>query len=209
VHIENARKQGGYRGGAIPSTARPSPYSDQPVDVHILDLLDFFADRLKVALRDQGVRHDLIAAVFVLGGEDDLVRLLARVEALGAFLKSEDGANLLTAYRRASNIVRIEEGKDKTRYADRPDPALLREPAENLLAEKLNVATAESSRALEAEEFAGAMAALARFRVPVDEFFNKVTVNTDDRELRANRLRLLSQIRDTLNRVADFSKIEG
>jgi len=173
------------------------------------ELLEFFADRLKVALRDQGVRHDLIAAVFALGGEDDLVRLLARVEALGAFLKSEDGANLLTAYRRASNIVRIEEGKDKTRYADAPDPALLKEPAETVLAEKLKLATAESGKALEAEEFAGAMAALARLRVPVDEFFNKVTVNTDNRELRANRLRLLSQIRDTLNRVADFSKIEG
>ena len=173
------------------------------------ELLDFFADRLKVALRDQGVRHDLIAAVFALGNEDDLVRLLARVEALGAFLKTEDGANLLTAYRRASNIVRIEEGKDKTRYADAPNPALLKEPAENVLAEKLKLATAESGKALEAEEFAGAMAALARLRVPVDEFFNKVTVNTDDRELRANRLRLLSQIRDTLNRVVDFSKIEG
>jgi glycyl-tRNA synthetase beta chain len=178
------------------------------------ELLDFFADRLKVALRDQGVRHDLVAAVFAPvpgrgGGEDDLVRLLARVEALGAFLKSEDGANLLTAYRRASNIVRIEEGKDKTRYADAPDPSRFREPAENLLADKLKLATAESGKALEAEEFAGAMAALARLRVPVDEFFNKVTVNTDDRELRANRLRLLSQIRDTLNRVADFSKIEG
>jgi glycyl-tRNA synthetase beta chain len=173
------------------------------------ELLEFFADRLKVALRDQGVRHDLIAAVFALGGEDDLVRLLARVEALGAFLKSEDGANLLTAYRRASNIVRIEEGKDKTRYADAPNPALFKEAAENVLAEKLKLATGESGKALEAEDFAGAMAALARLRVPVDEFFNKVTVNTDDRELRANRLRLLSQIRDTLNRVADFSKIEG
>ena len=172
-------------------------------------LLDFFADRLKVALRDQGVRHDLIAAVFAMGGEDDLVRLLARVEALGAFLKTEDGANLLTAYRRASNIVRIEEGKDKKRYADAADPALFRESAEKVLAEKLKRATAESGKALEAEEFAGAMAALARLRVPVDEFFSNVTVNTDDRELRANRLRLLSQIRDTLNRVADFSKIEG
>ncbi len=173
------------------------------------ELLDFFADRLKVALRDKGVRHDLIAAVFALGGEDDLVRLLARVEALGAFLKSEDGANLLIAYRRASNIVRIEEGKDKTRYADPPDAARFKEAAENVLAARLKDATGESAKALEAEDFAGAMAALARLRVPVDDFFNKVTVNTDDRELRANRLRLLSQIRDTLNRVADFSKIEG
>jgi glycyl-tRNA synthetase beta chain len=155
------------------------------------------------------VRHDLIAAVFALGGEDDLVRLLARVEALGTFLQSEDGANLLTAYRRASNIVRIEENKDKTRYADPPDPGRFREEAETVLARRLANATAESTKALESENFAGAMAALARLRVPIDDFFNKVTVNTDDRELRANRLRLLSQIRDTLNRVADFSKIEG
>lgn len=173
------------------------------------ELLDFFADRLKVALRDQGVRHDLIAAVFALGGEDDLVRLLARVEALGAFLKTEDGGNLLIAYRRASNIVRIEEGKDKTRYSDAPDPGRFREEAETVLAGRLKDATAESGKALEAEDFSGAMAALARLRQPVDGFFNKVTVNTDDRELRANRLRLLSQMRDTLNRVADFSKIEG
>jgi glycyl-tRNA synthetase beta chain len=179
------------------------------------ELLEFFADRLKVALRDQGVRHDLIAAVFAPepsskgGNEDDLVRLLARVEALAAFLKTEDGANLLVAYRRASNIVRIEEGKDKTRYADPPDAARFKEAAETVLAQRLADATGESSHALEGENFAGAMAALARLRVPVDEFFNKVTVNTDDRELRANRLRLLSQIRDTLNRVADFSKIEG
>jgi glycyl-tRNA synthetase beta chain len=173
------------------------------------ELLEFFADRLKVVLRDQGVRHDLIAAVFALGNEDDLVRLLARVEALGAFLKTEDGANLLTAYRRASNIVRIEEGKDKTRYADAPDAKRFREEAEGALAKRLAAATADSTAALEKENFAGAMAALARLRVPIDDFFNKVTVNTDDRELRANRLRLLSQIRDTLNRVADFSKIEG
>ncbi|HVA11872.1 MAG TPA: glycine--tRNA ligase subunit beta [Stellaceae bacterium] len=173
------------------------------------ELLEFFADRLKVALRDQGVRHDLIAAVFALGDEDDLVRLLARVEALGTFLKTEDGANLLIAYRRASNIVRIEEAKDKARYADPPDVVRLREEAEGVLARRLAEATAASATALKQENFAGAMTALARLRAPIDDFFNKVTVNAEDRELRANRLRLLSQIRDTLNRVADFSKIEG
>jgi glycyl-tRNA synthetase beta chain len=178
------------------------------------ELLAFFADRLKVALRDQGVRHDLVTAIFALGGEDNLVRLLARVEALGAFLKTEDGANLLVAYRRASNIVRIEEGKDKTRYAERPDPGRFAERAESVLAERLAQATTQSTTALEKEDFAGAMAALAALRAPVDEFFNKVTVNVPgnaegDRALRANRLRLLSQIRDTLNRVADFSQIEG
>ena len=172
-------------------------------------LLEFFADRLKVALRDKGVRHDLIAAVFALGGEDDLVRLLARVDALGAFLKTEDGANLLVAYRRATNIVRIEEGKDKATYNAAPDPKRLVEPSETVLAERLADAVAKSGAALEKEDFAGAMAALATLRTPVDEFFNKVTVNAEDRALRENRLRLLSQIRDTLNRVADFSQIEG
>ncbi len=173
------------------------------------DLLTFFADRLKVALRDKGVRHDLIAAIFALGNEDDLVRLLARVDALGAFLKSEDGANLLTAYKRATNIVRIEEGKDKVRYADAPDAALFQEAAEGVLAERLADANIRSTTALKKEDFAGAMAALAVLRQPVDEFFNKVTVNAEDRALRANRLKLLSQIRGTLNRVADFSQIEG
>jgi len=173
------------------------------------ELLDFFADRLKVALRDQGVRHDLIAAVFALGNEDDLVRLLARVEALGAFLKTDDGANLLIAYRRASNIVRIEEKKDGQPYEGLPERELFRQEEEVRLALRLTNATAQSTAALEQEDFAGAMAALAGLRGPVDEFFNKVTVNTEEKELRANRLRLLAQIRDTLNRVAVFSEIEG
>jgi glycyl-tRNA synthetase beta chain len=173
------------------------------------ELLDFFADRLKVHLREQGVRHDLIAAVFALGSEDDLVRLLARVDALDAFLRSDDGANLLVAYRRAANIVRIEEKKDGASYGEPPDPKLLVEPAEATLAAELENATARSGAALAREAFAEAMSALARLRGPVDEFFARVTVNCDDRSLRANRLRLLTQIRDTLNRVADFSEIEG
>ncbi len=172
-------------------------------------LLDFFADRLKVHLREQGVRHDLIAAVFALGGEDDLVRLLARVAALEAFLKTEDGANLLVAYRRASNIVRIEEKKDGRSYAEAPDVELLRTGEERALAERLAEVERLSAAALDMEEFGVAMAALARLRRPVDEFFNHVTVNCEDGALRANRLRLLSQIRATLNRVADFSQIEG
>jgi glycyl-tRNA synthetase beta chain len=176
-------------------------------------LLDFFADRLKVALRDEGVRHDLIAAVFALG-EDDLVRLRKRVEALGSFLQSEDGANLLIAYRRAANIVRIEEGKDKARYSDAPDRGLFKLEEERALDRRLRDATTTSQEALKGENFAGAMAALAALRAPVDEFFKKVTVNVpgnteESRALRVNRLRLLSQIRDTLNRVADFSQIEG
>jgi glycyl-tRNA synthetase beta chain len=173
------------------------------------ELLVFFADRLKGHLREQGVRHDLIAAVFALGDEDDLVRLLARVAALDEFLRSDDGANLLTAYSRAANIVRIEEKKDGASYAGAPDPKLLAEPAEATLAAELEGVAERSSRALSRENFAEAMAALAALRGPVDEFFLRVTVNCEDRNLRANRLRLLAQIRDTLNRVADFSEIEG
>jgi glycyl-tRNA synthetase beta chain len=173
------------------------------------DLLRFFADRLKVHLREAGVRHDLIGSIFSSGGEDDLVRLLARVAALDEFLKSEDGANLLTAYRRASNIVRIEEKKDGRGYGEAPDPALLREMAEAALAERLTEVERLSSAALGNEEFGVAMATLARLRQPVDEFFSNVTVNSEDAALRVNRLRLLSQIRATLNRVADFSQIEG
>jgi glycyl-tRNA synthetase beta chain len=173
------------------------------------ELLDFFADRLKVALREQGVRHDLISAVFALGDEDDLVRLLARVDALEKFLGSEDGANLLTAYKRASNIVRIEEKKDGVTYGGAADASLLIAPEERGLHAALAEASAASSRALQSEDFAGAMAALARLRRPVDDFFDRVTVNVDEAKLRANRLRLLSQIRATLHGVADFSKIEG
>ena len=173
------------------------------------DLLAFFADRLKVHLREQGVRHDLVAAVFAPGGEDDLVRLLARVAALDAFLGTDDGANLLVAYRRAANIVRIEEKRDGATYPGEPDPKLLAATEEAALAAELERAAADSTDALAREAFTEAMAALAALRGPVDEFFARVTVNCENAEVRANRLRLLAQIRDTLNRVADFSQIEG
>jgi glycyl-tRNA synthetase beta chain len=177
--------------------------------MRIFELLDFFADRLKVHLREQGVRHDLIAAVFALGGEDDLVRLLARVAALDEFLKSEDGANLLTAYRRAANIVRIEEKKDGHSHNEAPDPTLLRQAEETALAERLTEVERLSSAALDGEEFGVAMVALATLRRPVDAFFDRVTVNDTDSALRANRLRLLARIKATLDRVADFAQIEG
>ena len=173
------------------------------------DLLAFFADRLKVHLREKGVRHDLIDAVFALGGEDDLVRLLGRVEALGAFLDSDDGANLLTAYRRAANIVRIEEKKDDTRYGGAHRAELLEASEEKELAESLRASEKDARRALSAEDFKGAMAALAELRRPVDEFFDRVTVNTDEDKYRENRLRLLGAIGATMNQVADFSRIEG
>jgi glycyl-tRNA synthetase beta chain len=174
------------------------------------NLLDFFADRLKVHLRERGVRHDLIAAVFALGGEDDLVRLLARVDALQAFVASEDGEHLHIAYKRAANIVGIEEKKDSVRYdgAD-VDAALLHEAGEVAVAERLTEVSGLADGALAKEEFAAAMSALALLRKPVDSFFDNVTVNCDDADLRRNRLSLLASIRATLDRVADFSQIEG
>lgn len=173
------------------------------------DLVEFFADRLKVHLREKGVRHDLVNAVFALGGEDDLVRLLTRVDALAAFLKNEDGANLLTAYKRAANIVAIEEKKDKKSYDAPVEPAKLPEIEERLLMQELKTATRHFQAALAKEDFALAMAEMVKLRRPLDAFFDKVTVNTQNPELRENRLRLLSFIRATLNQVADFSKIEG
>jgi len=194
-----ARAADAYRqGGAVDA---PATVSD--------DLLEFFADRLRVHLRERGARHDLVAAVFALGDEDDLVRLLARIDALATFLAGEDGANLLTAYKRASNIVRREEAKDGARYDGAPDPARFETAEERTLANELAAATGAVREHVAREEFAAAMAALARLRPAVDVFFDRVTVNADDPSLRANRLRLLSGIRTALDSVADFSKIEG
>lgn len=198
--------------------ATPSPtigqhgrslFGDRAYFDEIVDLMAFFADRLKVHLREQGVKHDHIDAVFALGGEDDLVRLLARVEALADFLGSDDGGNLLTAYRRAANILKIEEKKDGTSYAAQPDDTLLTDDAERALFSALEDAAPAIAEKVTAEDFTGAMAALAGLREPVDAFFDKVTVNTDDAKVRENRLKLLSMIRTALEGVADFSKIEG
>lgn len=204
---------------AIDPEAKPGPEfgeyeyakfgKDRDVHPKVVDLLTFFADRLKVHLREQGVRHDLIDAVFALGGEDDLVRLINRVEALQGFLKTEDGENLLTAYRRAANILRAEEKKDGISYNDAPDPGLLTDDAEKALADALDHAKPAIDNALAAEDFVAAMQALAGLRKPVDTFFDDVTVNADDAALRANRLKLLNGIRASLDGVADFSKIEG
>jgi glycyl-tRNA synthetase beta chain len=173
------------------------------------DLLAFFADRLKVHLREKGVRHDLVSAVFALGDEDDLVRLLARVEALGRFVDSEDGANLLTAFGRAANILRIEEKKDGVSYAADADPNAFDQVEETALADTLAVVEKEAANALAGEDFVGAMTAMASLRGPVDAFFDKVTVNAEDAVLRENRLKLLSGIRTTMGAVADFNEIEG
>jgi glycyl-tRNA synthetase beta chain len=175
--------------------------------VWVTDLLAFFADRLKVHLREQGARHDLIDAVFALG-EDDLVLIVKRVEALGAFLDTEDGKNLLAGSKRAANILKAEE-KGGEKFEGKVDTSKLQQAEEKALHAALEKAAPEASAALEKEDFAGAMKALSKLRGPVDAFFDKVTVNADKPEVRANRLMLLSQIRDALNRVADFSKIEG
>ncbi len=177
------------------------------------DLLAFFAERLKVQMREKGVRHDVVDAVVSLGGEDDLVRLLARVEALQTFLGTEAGRNLLTAYGRAANIVRAEEKKDKglaAKIAGAPDAALLEQDEERTVATALDQVARAVKPALAAEDYAGAMAAFAGLRGPIDALFDKVTVNVTDRpEVRLNRLKLLNQIRATMDVVADFSKIEG
>ena len=173
------------------------------------DLLAFFADRLKVYLREKGARHDLIDAVFALGHQDDLALVVKRVEALGEFLKSDDGANLLAGVKRAQNILRIEEKKDKASHDGTVDPALLKEPEEKTLAAAVAKTATDAEKAITVESFKGAMAALAELRAPVDAFFEKVTVNADDPKLRANRLRLLSGIRAATMKVADFSRIEG
>lgn len=172
-------------------------------------LITFFADRLKVHLREEGVRHDLVDAVFAREADDDLVRMMARVRALQAFLATEDGANLLAAYRRAANIVRIEEKKDGVTFDGAVDQAKLEQEEERVIASALADADAAAVPALEDEQFEDAMTALARMRAPVDAFFDQVTVNADDAGLRTNRLNLLAAIRTTLDRVADFSKIEG
>jgi glycyl-tRNA synthetase beta chain len=173
------------------------------------DLLVFFADRLKVQLREQGARHDLVDAVFALEGQDDLLLIVRRVEALAQFLDSEDGKNLLAGYRRATNIIRIEEKKDNRHYTGAPQAKLYREAEEKTLAKVIETAEAEASRAIAKEDFAAAMGAMAKLRPSVDSFFDKVTVNVDDKPLRENRLKLLNQIREATRAVADFSKIEG
>jgi glycyl-tRNA synthetase beta chain len=201
------------------------------------DLLDFFADRLKVQQREAGVRHDLIDAVFALGGEDDLVRLLARVHALQSFMDSEDGANLLAGYKRAANILKKEdwhgaEGEiartgeeDPLAIVDDPDLKAVvaakmeqrhaselsyaAEPAEKALMDALANSEPAASRAIAAEDFSAAMAALAALRAPIDRFFEEVTVNADEENKRAHRLDLLARFRAAVHKVADFSRIEG
>ena len=173
------------------------------------NLLSFFAERLKVQLREQGARHDLVDAVLALENQDDLVRIGLRVEALGKFLDTEDGRNLLAGYKRATNIIRIEEKKDARDYVGKPDPQFYRQAEEWELAKAIDVVGEEANAAVAREDFAAAMTAMSKLRPHVDAFFDKVTVNVDDQPLRENRLRLLNEIRAATRAVADFSKIEG
>jgi glycyl-tRNA synthetase beta chain len=172
------------------------------------ELLIFFAERLKIQLREQGARHDLVDAVFELGGQDDIFLIVRRVEALGKFLDTEDGKNLLAGYKRATNIIRIEEKRDGREYTGKPDPDLY-EPGEKELAYWINRVKIEATRAIDAEAFEVAMSYMAQLRPQVDAFFDKVTVNVDEPTLRENRLKLLNEIRAATRAVADFSKIEG
>jgi len=176
--------------------------------------VDFFDERLKVQLREQGARHDLVDAVLDVGGrEADIVSIVRRVEALRKFLDTEDGKNLLAGYKRATNIIRIEEKKDGRAYIDRPHQARYRQEEEKALAQAIDTARAEASDAVRAEDYEAAMRAMAKLRPYVDAFFDKVTVNvaegTEKKELRENRLKLLNQIRVATEAVADFSRIEG
>lgn len=177
--------------------------------VVVEDLLSFIADRLKVAMREKGVRHDLIDAVFAVGGEDDLLRLLGRVDALAAFLGSEDGANLLTAYRRAGNIGRIERKKDGVEGFGEVDPARFVMAEERALFERLEADAQPLRAALAAGDFAGAMTTLAGWRPAVDAFFDAVLVNDPDPAQRRNRLALLEDLTRSMDTVGDFSRVEG
>jgi glycyl-tRNA synthetase beta chain len=182
-------------------------------DRETANALEFITDRLEVHLRSEGIRYDIIKAAFLPTGqkgiEDDLVRLLARVDALTKFVGTEDGADLLIAYRRASNIVTIEEKRDSRSYNEPVDTGLFREPEEETLFQRLSGMSTTLESFLREEQFDRVMERLATLRRSVDEFFDKVTVNAEDPALRENRLRLLSRIRAVMNQVADFSQIEG
>jgi hypothetical protein len=171
-------------------------------------LLAFFVERLKVQLRDQGARHDLVDAVFALGDQDDLLMVVRRVEALGKFLDSDDGKSLLAGTKRAANILRDEERKDARSYEGKPTSQLMKLDEEKVLAKAVSRAKSEVKAALANEDFVLVMSALAKLRPAVDAFFDKVKVNDDDAKVRENRLKLLNEIRAATRAVADFSKIQ-
>jgi glycyl-tRNA synthetase beta chain len=204
---ERGKKQGGLYTAATGHTT--VEWGGKQVRTNSTDLLSFFADRLKVQLREQGARHDLVDAVFALGGQDDLLMVVRRVEALGKFLDSDDGKNLLAGTKRASNILSIEEKKEKRSFDGAPDPALYKLDEEKALAKAIGEVKSDAGAAVAKEDFAGAMSAMAKLRPAVDAFFDKVKVNDDEAGIRENRLKLLNEIRSATRAVADFSKIEG
>jgi glycyl-tRNA synthetase beta chain len=191
----------------LPSSAKPYAVV-KGINAQSTDLLSFFADRLKVQLREQGARHDLVDAVFALEGQDDLLMVVRRVEALGKFLDNDDGKNLLAAVKRANNILGIEEKKDKRGYNGPPDSALFKNEFERNVATIIDLQKKVAVKAIQREDFANAMSAMAMLRPSVDAFFANVRVNDDDPKVRENRLKLLSEIRAVTRAVADFSKIQ-
>src|SRR5215471_8661569 len=192
----------------------PTNLSKEEIREAAVNFEDFFHERLKVQLRDEGARHALVDAVLDVGGrEAGIISIVRRVDALRKFLDTEDGKNLLAGYKRATNIIRIEEKKDRRAYIDRPDEARYRQTEEKALALAIDTIRAEASDAVQHEDYEAAMRAMAKLRPYVDAFFDKVTVNvaegTEKKELRENRLKLLNQIRVATEAVADFSRIEG
>jgi glycyl-tRNA synthetase beta chain len=212
VYVQGRRRENDefYRNvNPVYGFFHPPLPADQNFEADSTDLLVSFADRLKVYLKDQGARHDLIDAVFSLGGQDDLLMIVRRVEALSKFLESDDGKNLLAGVKRASNILKIEEKKDNRSFDGLPNAQLLIQGEERDLHRAVSAAEANARKAVENEDFGAAMTAIAKLRGPVDAFFDKVTVNADDPSFRENRLKLLNRIRAATLAVADFSKIEG
>ncbi len=200
----------GITGGAMAAAVGRGEivFGGKFLDQRTVSLLAFFADRLKVQLREQGARHDLVDAVFALEGQDDLLMVVRRVEALGRFLDTDDGKNLLAGSKRAANILRIEEKKDDKAYDGVPDPSLYDLAEEKALAKAIGQVKIDASTAVAKEDFAGAMSAIAKLRPAVDAFFDKVKVNDDDPKVRENRLKLLNEIRAATRAVADFSRIQ-
>jgi glycyl-tRNA synthetase beta chain len=205
---EAAGIEDAHPGGAFAMPAGRHPTTGNVIYQNSLWLLDFFADRLKVQQKEAGVRHDLIDAVFALGGEDDLVRLLARVKALQSFVATDNGANLLAGYKRAANILK-KEAPNSVAGVAYSELSYTPEKAEADLIAALDAAEPRAAQAVADEAFEGAMAALATLRAPIDAFFDAVTVNDADPAKRTTRLALLARVRDAVHNVADFSKITG
>jgi len=196
----------GTKGEAL---ERDVTIEEKAGQIYRTDLLSFFADRLKIYLREQGKRHDLIDAVFALGNQDDLLLIVKRVDALSNFLDTDDGRNFLAGVKRATNILKIEEKKEGKTYGTDIESLRLLKPEEKGLHSAITIAIGQVHALIEREDYEGAMRAMAKLRAPVDQFFDKVTVNDPDKDFRENRLKLLSRTRAATHEVADFSRIEG